>query len=119
MQFFKIKKKKFYISNKGKLINFRNISLYSDLPTVFGSGENFYSLYKELQKIRFPMETLKAFYFFESGRWDLKTVDNKIIKLPVKNYLSSLKNFMNSKEDKSFYNYKIFDYRIQDQIILN
>ena len=113
------KKKKFYISNKGKLINFRNISLYSDLPTVFGSGENFYSLYKELQKIRFPMETLKAFYFFESGRWDLKTVDNKIIKLPVKNYLSSLKNFMNSKEDKSFYNYKIFDYRIQDQIILN
>lgn len=113
------KKKKFYISNKGKLINFRNISRYSDLPTVFGSGENFYSLYKELQKIRFPMETLKAFYFFESGRWDLKTVDNKIIKLPVKNYLSSLKNFMNSKEDKSFYNYKIFDYRIQDQIILN
>ena len=111
------KKKKFYISNKGKLINFRNISRYSDLPTVFGSGENFYSLYKELQKIRFPMETLKAFYFFESGRWDLKTVDNKIIKLPVKNYLSSLKNFMNSKEDKSFYNYKIFDYRIQDQII--
>ena len=98
------KKKKFYISNKGKLINFRNISRYSDLPTVFGSGENFYSLYKELQKIRFPMETLKAFYFFESGRWDLKTVDNKIIKLPVKNYLSSLKNFMNSKEDKSFYN---------------
>ena len=113
------KKKKFYISNKGKLINFRNISRYSDLPTVFGSGENFYSLYKELQKIRFPMETLKAFYFFESGRWDLKTVDNKIIKLPVKNYLSSLKNFMNSKEDKSFYNYKIFDYRIQDKIILN
>ena len=33
--------------------------------------------------------------------------------------VSSLKNFMNSKEDKSFYNYKIFDYRIQDQIILN
>ena len=56
------KKKKFYISNKGKLINFRNISRYSDLPTVFGSGENF-SLYKELQKIRFPMETLKAFIF--------------------------------------------------------
>ena len=45
--------------------------------------------------------------------------DEKTIKLPIKDYLSSLKNFMISKENSNFNNYKIFDYRIKDQLILN
>jgi len=113
------KKKKFYISNKGDLINFIDIDIYNDLPTVFGNGKKFYSLYQDLQNIEFPSEMIKSFYFFESGRWDLVMYDDKIIKLPIKNYLSSLKNFMLSKTNSNFNNYKIFDYRIKDQLILN
>ena len=113
------KKKKFYISNKGSLINFIDMETYNDLPTVFGNGEGFYSLYQDLQNIKFPLEMIKSFYFFESGRWDLIMHDDKVIKLPVKNYLFSLKNFMLSKNDSNFNNYKIFDYRIKDQLILN
>ena len=113
------KKKKFYISNKGDFINFTDIEIYNDLPTVFGNGENFYSLYQNLQNIRFPLETIKSFYFFDSGRWDLVMYDGKLVKLPIKNYLSSLKNFMLSQADSNFNNYKIFDYRIKDQLILN
>ena len=113
------KKKIFYISDKGDLINFINIEIYIDLPTVFGNGENFYSLYQDLQNIKFPLETIKSFYFFESGRWDLIMHDDKVIKLPINNYLFSLKNFMISKTNSNFNNYKIFDYRIKDQLILN
>jgi len=113
------KKKKFYISNKGDLINFTDIKIYNDLPTVFGNGESFYSLYQDLQNIRFPLKMIKSFYFFESGRWDLVMHDDKVIKLPIKNYLPSLKNFMLSKANSNFNNYKIFDYRIKDQLILN
>ncbi len=113
------KKKKFYISNKGDLINFINIEIYDDLPTVFGNGENFYSLYQELQNIEFPVEMIRSFYFFESGRWDLIMHDDKVLKLPINNYLLSLKNFMLSKDNSNFNNYKIFDYRIKDQLILN
>ena len=113
------KKKKFYISNKGDLINFLNIDIYQDLPTVFGNGESFYSLYNDLQNIKFPLEMIKSYYFFESGRWDLVMHDDKIIKLPIKDYLFSLKNFMLSKTNSNFNNYKIFDYRIKDQLILN
>ncbi|RPG95072.1 MAG: FtsQ-type POTRA domain-containing protein [Candidatus Pelagibacter sp. TMED253] len=113
------KKKKFYISNKGDFINFKDVEGYNDLPTVFGNGKSFYSLYQDLQNIRFPLETIKSFYFFESGRWDLVMHDDKVIKLPIKNYLSSLKNFMLSKVNSNFNNYKIFDYRIKDQLILN
>tara|TARA_B100000900_G_C20507722_1_gene686616 strand:+ start:237 stop:896 length:660 start_codon:yes stop_codon:yes gene_type:complete len=114
-----IKKQKFYISDKGDLINFKEIEKFEKLPNVFGNGKNFYLLYKDLQNIDFPIKTVKNFYFFESGRWDLVLRDKKIIKLPNKDYLLSLKNFMLSKENKSFSNYKIFDYRIKNQLILN
>ncbi len=113
------KKKKFYISNKGDFIDFQNIEKYRNLPTVFGSGKHFYSLYEDLNNIKFPLKSIRSFYFFDSGRWDLETYDHKTIKLPIKNYLISLKNYMDSKNNKNFNNYKIFDYRIKDQLILN
>ena len=113
------KKKKFYISDKGSIINYREIEKYTNLPTVFGNGENFYSLYNDLKNIQFPLEKIKSYYFFESGRWDLVMYDDKVIKLPNQDYLFSLKNFMKSKNNRNFNNYKIFDYRIKDQNILN
>ena len=113
------KKKKFYISNKGDLINFKIIDIYNNLPTVFGSGRNFYTLYMDLQYIKFPIDKIKSFYFFDSGRWDLIFHNDKLVKLPIKNYLQSLKNFMNAENDSNFNNYKIFDYRIKNQLILN
>ena len=113
------KKKKFYISDKGDFIDFEDIAIYKDLPTVFGNGKFFYSLYQDLQNIKFPLETIKSFYFFESGRWDLVMYDDKMIKLPIKDYLVSLKNYMESRNNSNFNNYRIFDYRIKDQLILN
>ena len=113
------KKKKFYISDKGDFIDFQDIERYRYLPTVFGNGKFFYSLYQDLQNIQFPLETIKSFYFFESGRWDLVMYDDKMIKLPIKDYLVSLKNYMESRNNSNFNNYKIFDYRIKDQLILN
>jgi len=113
------KKKKFYISDKGDFIDFQDIETYRDLPIVFGNGKFFYSLYQDLQNIKFPLETIKSFYFFESGRWDLAMYDDKMIKLPIKDYLVSLKNYMELRNNSNFNNYKIFDYRIKDQLILN
>ena len=113
------KKKKFYISDKGDFIDFQDIERYRDLPTVFGNGKFFYSLYQDLQNIQFPLETIKSFYFFESGRWDLVMYDDKMIKLPTQDYLLSLKNYMESRNNTNFNNYRIFDYRIKDQLILN
>ena len=113
------KRKKFYISDKGDFIDFQDIERYRDLPTVFGNGKLFYSLYQDLQNIKFPLETIKSFYFFESGRWDLVMYDDKMIKLPNKDYLLSLKNYMESRNNSNFNSYKIFDYRIKDQLILN
>ena len=113
------KKKKFYISNKGNLIDFFNIDIYDDLPEVFGNGKDFYTLYLDLQNVNFPIKMIKSFYFFETGRWDLILNNEKIIKLPANNYLFSLNNFINFMDNTQFKKYKIFDYRIKDQLILN
>ena len=113
------KKKKFYISDKGKLIAFKDLENYNNLPTVFGNGDAFHSLYKDLQNIEFKLEEIKSFYFFESGRWDLIMHNEKVIKLPIEDYVISLKNYMGSKTNINFNKYKIYDYRIKDQVILN
>ena len=113
------KKEKFYISSKGDHINYIKIKKYENLPTVFGSGENFYSFYKDLKGIKFPLTEIKSFYFYESGRWDLILKNNKTIKLPVKDYVLSLQNFLSTRTKSEFDNYKLFDYRIKDQLILN
>ena len=43
---------------------------------------------------------------------------SQLIKLPAENYEKSLKNFLGLKDHNNFYKYKVFDYRIQDQLIL-
>ena len=53
------KKKKFYISNKGDFINFSDIEKYKDLPIVFVNGKFFYSLYRDLKDIKFPLKGLR------------------------------------------------------------
>ena len=113
------KKKKIYISNKGDRIDFTDIEIYKDLPTVIGEKQKFFALYKDLKNIKFPIEKIKSFYYFEAGRWDLIMFEGNTIKLPVEERVLSLKNFMKSTNDKGFNNYKIYDYRIKNQIILN
>jgi len=112
------KKKRYYFTKKNLLINYTNIKKFEDLPIVFAEKENFEKFYSELKKIKFPIKIVKAFYFFDSKRWDLLTVNNKTIKLPIKDYDISLKNFINIQKKESFKKYTIFDYRITDQLIL-
>ena len=112
------KKNKYYLSENIELINFRDLENYKNLPTVFGNKESFKDLYKNLKSVNFPLNIIKKYYLYESKRWDLETYKNKIIKLPPKNYLESLKNFISLKDKNNFDKYNVFDYRIENQLIL-
>ena len=112
------KKKKFYLSKKIELIEYKKIKRYESLPYVFGSKEEFEILYNNLKVINFQFEIVKKYIFFDSKRWDLETLDGIIVKLPNKNYNESLKNFLKIKNKNSFKKYLVFDYRIPDQLIL-
>ena len=112
-------KNKFYISEKGDLIKYIEIDYYNNLPLLFGKKTNFNIFFEGLKNVNFPISDIKSFHYFEIGRWDIILNDEKIIKLPKENYADMLENFLLIKNDKSFDKYKIFDYRIKDQLILN
>ena len=111
-------KQKKYFTVRGDLIDFRKIKIFEDLPTVFGDEKSFSTFYVNLKNINFPFKEIKTFYLFESKRWDLLTLKNQLIKLPINNYNKSLLNFISLKDQANFEKYKIFDYRIKDQLIL-
>ena len=112
-------KQKKYFTVRGDLIDFRKIKIFEDLPNVFGDEKSFSTFYVNLKNINFPFKEIKTFYLFESKRWDLLTLKNQLIKLPINNYNKSLLNFISLKDQANFEKYKIFDYRIKDQLILN
>jgi hypothetical protein len=68
--------------------------------------------------MNFPFNLIKNYYFFESNRWNLETYEKKIIKLPTENYIESLKNFIKLQKTNDFETFKIFDYRMNNQLIL-
>ncbi len=111
-------KNKFYLSEQIELIEFKNLQNYQNLPYIFGNKDDFKIFYSNLKKINFPLDIIKKYTLYETSRWDLETKNNKIIKLPPKNYKKSLKNFLNFKSKNGFEKYKIFDYRINNQLIL-
>tara|TARA_Y100000768_G_scaffold365173_1_gene326209 strand:- start:8054 stop:8710 length:657 start_codon:yes stop_codon:yes gene_type:complete len=110
--------KKFYLSEETKLMDFKILQNYKDLPYIFGNKLAFESFYNDLKKINFPMNYIKKFTLHKSNRWNLETKDKKIIKLPSENYIQSLDNFLNIKDKNDFKKFKIFDYRINSQLIL-
>lgn len=112
-------KNKFYLSEKIELIKFENLSNYQNLPYVIGSKEDFEIFYNSLNNINFPFDQIKKYTLYESKRWDLETVNNKLIRLPAKDYIKSIKNYLNLINNNDFKKYKLFDYRINNQLILN
>ena len=112
------KKNRFYLSEKIDLIEFRNLPNYQTLPYVLGNKDDFKIFYNNLKKINFPLNVVKKYTLYETDRWDIETKDNQVIKLPSKNYLKNLKNFLDLKSKNDFGKYKLFDYRISKQLIL-
>ena len=112
------KKNKFYLSEKIDLIEFRNLPNYQTLPYVLGNKDDFRIFYNNLKKINFPLDIITKYTFYETNRWDLETKNNQVIKLPAKNYIKSLKNYIKLKNKNGFEIYELFDYRISNQLIL-
>ena len=113
-----IDKKIYYITRDNEKIKFTKLKVYDDLPVIFGRYKNFDIFYKDLEKNNFKIEEIKAFYYFDVGRWDIVLKNEKVIKFPEKNYLDLLPRINLMLDDSNFSKFKFFDFRIQDQLIL-
>ncbi len=112
------KKDKYYLTKKGEKIKFFKNQNLEKLPNIFGKQKNFLEVYSILKKINFPIFKIQSFYYFDAGRWDILLENKVVIKLPAKNFVTSLKNFMDLGKKIDFEKYTIFDYRVKDQLIL-
>ena len=113
-----IDKKKFYITKNNKKIDFIDLKIYEDLPIIFGKYKNFNIFYDNLEKNNFKINKIKSFFYFDIDRWDIVLKNEKIIKFPNKNYISLLPKINLMLDDDNFSKYKIFDFRVKDQLIL-
>ena len=111
-------KKKYYLTQDGKKINFIELKIFENLPVIFGDQKNFSSFFKNLEKSNFNIKNVKAFYYFEIGRWDIVLKDEITIKLPRTGYQTILTKIDLILNDPTFVEYKILDYRIKNQLIL-
>ena len=114
--------KKFYIGSNGKLIPINQIRDFSNkLPFVYGKSNyiDFVKLKKIIDKSKFKFEEIESFYYFPSNRWDIKTKDGFLIKLPEENIAKSLKFAELIIISKKFKDKKVIDLRIPKNIILS
>jgi len=116
------KGKKFFIGSNGKLIPVSQVELsYNELPFVYSKSNyiDFIKLKKIIDESKFQFEQIESFYYFPSNRWDIKTKDGFLIKLPEKNIAESLKFVALIKINEEFKDKKIIDLRISNNIVLS
>ena len=114
--------KKFFIGSNGRLIPISQVELfYNELPFVYSKSNyiDFIKLKKIIDESKFQFEQIESFYYFPSNRWDIKTKDGFLIKLPEKNIAESLKFVTLIKKKEEFKDKKIIDLRISNQIVLS
>jgi|TARA_B100000780_G_C21115083_1_gene451042 cell division septal protein FtsQ len=111
-------KKRYYLTKEGKKISYIDLKAFENLPVIFGNHKNFSIFFNQLKKSNFKTDKIKAFYYFDVGRWDIVLKDNRTIKLPEIKYENILKKIDLILNDSNFSKYKVFDYRIRDQLIL-
>ena len=108
----------FLVGSNGKLIS----DEYTDkrLPHLFGkfNSQKFLEFKKILDSSEFIFNDLQAIFFFPSMRWDVKTKNNTLIKLPEKNILQTLKIAYKIINDEKLKDNQIIDLRISKQVII-
>ena len=92
-----------------------------NLPTVLGnpSLKDFFLINDEILKSSIKLTDIKKLYFFPSKRWDLELNSGILIKLPMNDPLYSLNQYFQIKSLPQFNDVKIFDMRVENQIIIN
>ena len=109
----------FFIGSNGKLIAYDNSK--KNLPFVFGSVdfEKFITFKKIIDKSNFSFKNIESVYFFQSNRWDIKTKEDLIIKLPEKNLSDALNIAYKIQMNDILKKNKIIDLRISNHIIIS
>ena len=112
---------KYILAENGKIIkNYKK--KFESLPFVYGqsANKNFFLFYKILENSNFDINTIDYFKYFESDRWDIFLKNGKLIKLPSDHVrqAESIKKFLSVYKKEKFQRFKVFDFRVKNQLII-
>ena len=115
------KEKKYLIDSESRLIPFdMNIISFNNLPNIFGEdAENYFKDFlQNLKKNNFPYKKIKNYFYYQSGRWDVKLLNDKTIKFPINNVTESIKESIELLKRPDFTDYNIIDLRVSGGVIV-
>ena len=110
----------YVIGSNGKLISYNKKSI-KELPYFYGNfkREEFLEFLMVINKVNLETKNISSFYFFPSGRWDIKFRNGLLLRLPNDDLINILPKAVLLKNDQNFTNSKIIDLRIKNRIISN
>ena len=107
----------YLVGANGKLIEDKNNNEL--LPYIFGefNSLDFLSFKQNIEKSKFSFSNLKTLYFFPSGRWDILTDSDILIKLPQEHIVASLNLSKKLIDNDNFKNNKFLDLRVKNNLV--
>ena len=93
----------------------------TQIPFIFGDPEikDIIFIKKAIDQSKFSYNEIKNLYYFPSQRWDIEFKNETIIKLSKQNIKETLDNVYDFFANEKFEYIKLYDARIENQIILN
>ena len=95
---------------------------FSYLPFVYGkhANKNFSLFYSILEESNFQTDIVDNFKYHETNRWDILLKNGKLVKLPSERdrTIESLKKFLSIYQKEKFKKFKVFDFRVKNQLII-
>ena len=90
------------------------------LPYIFGefNSLDFLSFKQNIEKSIFSFSNLKTLYFFPSGRWDILTDSDILIKLPQEHIVVSLNLSKKLIDNDNFKDNKFIDLRVKNHLVI-
>ena len=83
-----------------------------------GARKKFHKFYEILETTNFKIELIQELNHFDVNRWDIVLKNGKVVKLPTDRFKRSIEKFISIYDKDNFSNFKIFDFRINGQLIL-
>jgi len=107
----------YLLGANGKLIEDKNNNEL--LPYIFGefNSLDFLSFKQNIEKSIFSFSNLKTLYFFPSGRWDILTNNDILIKLPQEDIVASLNLSKKLIDNDNFKDNKFIELRVKNHLV--
>ena len=107
----------YLVGTNGKLIEDKDRNEL--LPYIFGefNSQHFLTFKQNIEKSIFSFSNLKTLYIFPSGRWDILTNNDILIKLPQENIVASLNLSKKLIDNNNFKDNKFIDLRVRNHLV--